>query len=409
MPLSPFEAIALRWVPGEGPVEIYPLAAGLVNASFRVARAGRQYALRVTHPEACPRGFDQGFDREWDREWECNVLRCAAAAGLAPAIEQCDPAEGVLVSRWVSGRVWSPQEIQRPETIAAMGLLLRKVHALRIPQPARTMNPAAWIAQYSQALAGSGAGVGMGIEAGTGMVVGSGVGGAIEAGARSGPSAVERPAADAAAALRSAADANLASLAVSPAPAPVLCHSDLHRHNLIVMDPGAGAAALLLDWEYAHVSDPYWDVAGWAANNDLAQAQASALLSSYLGRTAHADECARLSLFMWLYDYVCLLWSDLYVARRPGAAGAHVTTEERAHGAITGVAASVAPGVVAQRTAGGANVGMAHAAAPSMAASGVAGVAPGVAADPSQDAAEIVAKRAERLRARLLASPSVLW
>ncbi|MDP8985707.1 MAG: phosphotransferase [Pseudomonadota bacterium] len=337
-------------------MQIHRLASGLVNDSFRVARAGRQYALRVTHPESGAHGLDQGFNREW----ECNVLRCAAAAGLAPAIEHCDPAEGVLVSRWVSGRVWSPQEIQRPETIEAMGLLLRKVHALRIPQPARTMNPAAWIAQYAQALAGSGAWDGIG----------------------SGPCAVEWQAAEAPTALRNAADANLALLAASPAPAPVLCHSDLHRHNLIAMDPGAGARVLLLDWEYAHVSDPYWDVAGWAANNELAQA--TALLSSYLGRTAQADECARLSLFMWLYDYVCLLWSELYLAQRPGAAGAHETTEGRAHGVITGVAHAAAEGVAAN-------------------------VAPGLAIGPPQNGAESVAKRAERLRARLLASPSVLW
>ncbi|MDP9013616.1 MAG: phosphotransferase, partial [Pseudomonadota bacterium] len=119
--------------------------------------------------------------------------------------------------------------------------------------------------------------------------------------------------------LRDAADASLAVLAASRAPTPVLCHSDLHRHNVIVRDGAAGAPVLLLDWEYAHVSDPFWDLAGWIANNELTE-QAPALLSSYLRRTANAAESARLSLFVWLYDYVCLLWSDLYLMQRPGAA-----------------------------------------------------------------------------------------
>ncbi len=47
--------------------------------------------------------------------------------------------------------------------------------------------------------------------------------------------------------------------------AGVVCHSDLHPMNLI-----CGAESLiLLDWEYAHVADPLWDLAGWSANNDL--------------------------------------------------------------------------------------------------------------------------------------------
>ncbi|MDP9014784.1 MAG: phosphotransferase, partial [Pseudomonadota bacterium] len=127
---------------------IHRSAPGLVNHSFRAERAGRQYALRVADPESRDSGFD--------REWECKVLGRAAAAGLAPAIEHCEPAAGVMVARWVSGRAWTPREIQQPEIIEAMAELLRKVHALPIPQPARGMNPAAWIAHYCQALARAG-------------------------------------------------------------------------------------------------------------------------------------------------------------------------------------------------------------------------------------------------------------
>ena len=52
----------------------------------------------------------------------------------------------------------------------------------------------------------------------------------------------------------------------SLAPRPrVLCHSDLHAANLVATERGL----VLLDWEYAHVSEALWDLAGWACNNDL--------------------------------------------------------------------------------------------------------------------------------------------
>jgi thiamine kinase-like enzyme len=93
--------------------------------------------------------------------------------------------------------------------------------------------------------------------------------------------------------------------------APVLCHSDLHRFNVLV-----GSRIFLLDWEYAHVSDGFWDLAGWIANNDWPTADADRLLARYLGRSAEPGECARLRVLEWLYDYVCLLWSELHLSQR---------------------------------------------------------------------------------------------
>ncbi len=261
----------MRWVPGEGPVSIHVSASGLVNESCRVARAGRLYSLRVATTGAQELGLD--------REWECKVWARAAAAGVAPAIQCCEPAEGVLVADWVPSRAWTAAEIRQPDNIHAMAQLLRRVHALRIPQPARAMSPAAWIAHYSAALA-------------------------------------ERLCAE----LQAAADARLTLLAAQPMPAAVLCHSDLHRLNV-----ATGARLLLFDWDYAHVSDPYWDLAGWIANNDGSPQFAADLLASYLQRPAVSDESARLRLFVWLYDYVCLLWSELYLKQRPGTVCDDVT------------------------------------------------------------------------------------
>jgi hypothetical protein len=56
-----------------------------------------------------------------------------------------------------------------------------------------------------------------------------------------------------------------------------------------------------------------WDLASWSASNDLEDGVAHALLRDYLGRMPTGKESLRLRLIGWLYDYVCLLWSELYL------------------------------------------------------------------------------------------------
>ena len=276
MPRKELEALAFRWVPGDGPVQVQPMTRGLVNESFLVMRDGRRYVMRVA--------ADTSPDLGQDRGWECRVLACAAKAGLAPVIECCEVADGVLISDWVECRAWTPEEAALPESVQGMAQLLLRVHGLPVPQPARAMNPAAWIRHYAMALA------------------------------RHVPESSRRSQA-----LRGAADVHLAQLTASAPAQAVLCHSDLHRFN-VAIGLGPQARLLLLDWEYAHVADPYWDLAGWAANNDWAGPSAVGWLTSYLGRPALPEEGGRLSLWMWLYDYVCLLWSELYLKRAPDEA-----------------------------------------------------------------------------------------
>ena len=124
--------------------------------------------------------------------------------------------------------------------------------------------------------------------------------------------------------LRSAAEAHLEQLARSPSAHAVLCHSDLHRLNL-----AAGERLLLLDWEYAHVSEAYWDLAAWIANNDGTASFAADVLAGYLERPAGEHESERLRLLTWLYDFVCLLWSELYLTQGVGDPGGEVAARAR--------------------------------------------------------------------------------
>jgi thiamine kinase len=264
------EQLADRHVPGAGALDILPLSHGVVNDTYQVRRGGTVYAMRV----AVSGLRDLGLDRAW----EARVLEHAAAAQLAPAVQYCDPKLGILISRWVEGRQWHPADVRRSSGISRMAEFLRRIHALPMPAQERYMDAEKWVGYYS----------GAAHEAAPNMA--------------------------SAGALRAAAGERLAALALLPSADTVLCHSDLHTLNLI----DRGHTLVLLDWEYAHAADPFWDLAGWSANNDLGRQLRHEFLAAYNGRPPTPSEHARLDLLVWLYDYVGLLWCELCLARHAG-------------------------------------------------------------------------------------------
>lgn len=272
MPPGDIERLCRAVVPGAGPVEIQPLATGLISETYRVVRDGVAYALKA----AAEHGADLGLDVAW----EAQLLERAASSKLAPPLVYFDPKRAVMVSRWVAGQSWPLKDVKRPANMRRLAELLRRVHALSVPAPPRVMSPRSWVQVYGAALS-----------------------------RRAGGCTVDT-------ALRTAADSRLQEFARLPPVAGAVCHSDLHAMNLIQ----DGESLILLDWEYAHVSDPLWDLAGWAANNDFEAETQRDLLRSYLGAAPSTSEWIRFRLLMWLYDYVCLLWSALYLNTRGGGA-----------------------------------------------------------------------------------------
>ncbi len=264
MPPRDIERLCDAVVPGSGAIEIHPLAKGLTGETYRLVRDGTAYTFKAAGPHAAEFALDMA--------WEERLLEHAGGLSLSPALVYCDATRGFMVSRWVEGCPWSPEEATSSVNIIKMAALLRRVHALQIPQPPRSMNPLSWVQVYGAALS------------------------------RRGGAALDTT-------LRAAAESRFDEFNRLPAAAGAVCHSDLHGLNLLSRD----GSLVLLDWEYAHVSDPFWDLAGWAANNDFEAPAQGALLTHYLGGIPAPSDWRRLRLLMGLYDYVCLLWSALYL------------------------------------------------------------------------------------------------
>jgi thiamine kinase-like enzyme len=274
------QAIAREAVPGSGEPRVTPLASGLLNDTYRVDRDGRSFSLRIA-------AMSQGSTP--DRAWELKVLQDAAQRGLAPPLVCGNAERGFLVQEWVGGQPWPASSVRESANIARLAELLKRVHQLPQPTPQRVMRPSAWVEHYAAALAAANGGI--------------------------------------ATTLAGAAEARITSLEALPRPPSVVCHSDLHLLNLLECPPRAGGSGglMLLDWEYAHVSEAFWDLAGWSANNDFSDRLLRLLLSAYLGREPQPTEWTRCQLLVWLYDYVCLLWSQLYISSRRGSAAAGIS------------------------------------------------------------------------------------
>jgi thiamine kinase-like enzyme len=288
MRMQPPEAqsIAREAVPGNGEPLLSQLGSGLLNETYRVERDGRVFSMRVSLERSEDRSRR---DRVKDRIWELSILEEAVRRELAPPLVYGDAERGILVQDWIAGRAWPAGAARLAENINRMAGLLLLVHQL--PQPATTsvtaseriVRPSQWIEHYGAALAAANIGV--------------------------------------SAPLVNAAALRLASLDALPRPAEVVCHSDLHLLNLIeeCLPGKVGSSLKLLDWEYAHVSEPFWDLAGWGSNNDFSDRLLRALLRAYLDREPLDAEWTRCKLLVWLYDYVCLLWSELYVNSSRGS------------------------------------------------------------------------------------------
>lgn len=253
------ESLCAEIVPGTGGVQLERLTDGLVHESYRATRDGRDYALRLPIADAGAIALD--------RAWEADLLQVAADARLAPMLRYDDALRGILLSDWVAGHTWNHADVESDAGIEGIAGLLRRVHALPIPVPVHAMSPADWVRHYD-ALS---------------VVLGP--------------------------KLRSLAACRLQEWAALPAAAEVICHGDLHALNLLQ----TGDSLVLLDWEYAHVSEPFWDLAGWCANGDLNDRACGQLLDVYLEGPATTEQRRRLELLRWLYDYICLQWSALYL------------------------------------------------------------------------------------------------
>lgn len=238
---------------------------GLSNRSFRVAGPVGVHVLRLAGAAA---------DTIVDRRAEAANARAAAAAGIGPEVLYADPRSGVVLTRLIDGATMSREGFREPGAVTRAALALRRLHATDARFAGR-LDPFAALTGYVAALERRGAALPDGC----------------------------------AAALAEAAPVGPALAAHPPAPAP--CHVDPVPENFI----DAGASMYLIDYEYAAMADPMWDLAYFAVEAEIDAAREAALLVAYFDDPPPAAMVARVALYKPVCDLVSVTWAALMAAR----------------------------------------------------------------------------------------------
>lgn len=226
------------------------LGSSPLSESWLMRWSGGQAVVRRDRPGARRLGLD--------RRAEWAFLGSAHAAGLAPEPLHVDFERGLLVTRFVPGPAWSDRTLHEPGALERLGGGLRAVHDLEVD--GAPFEPLDTARRYAACLAP----------------------------AQADPLLAE-----------------LASLAVDLYPAGgrrCLCHHDPHAGNLV-----GRQRLVFIDWEYAALGEPLFDLAAVAAYHRLRPDQCRRLLAAWSTGAGQADY-QKLLLFRRFYSALARLW-----------------------------------------------------------------------------------------------------
>lgn len=269
-------AAALVQVPGHSAADrITVLEGGTVNRTFRVETSAGRFVVRLHAGEAGVLGVDHFR--------EAQLQSAAAAAGIAPSVFYLDPAQRFMIGEYVEGRVWTAADFADQGQLRKLGGTLCRLHEVAPPIPA-PFDLGAILRGFSDRITRAAPCEGALLEQ-----------------------------------LMARAQANLRSCG-SELRAPALFHSDLHHSNIIE----AGGRLILIDWEYAAVGDPLFDLACVLAYYPAAASFSGVLLQA-AGLAPHATP-AMLEHASWLYVLLSFLWERTHRFATADCAGIRLPT-----------------------------------------------------------------------------------
>jgi thiamine kinase-like enzyme len=243
--------IVHRLEPSLGPLAGEPseLGGGITNRNFRVTLGEGEYVIRRPGKDTALLGIDRGAERL--------ATETAAALGIAP--EVAASLEDCLVTRFIACREAETGELQgRVEELARA---LRSFHDAPLVLPASFWVPDL-LARYALIVRERGG---------------------------------ELPAvyAQVLAIARRIEEA-------MPVTRHRPCHNDLLPGNIIFAREGGGI--LIVDWEYAGMGDPRFDLGNLSVNNDFEEADDERLLAAYHGSAPTDGVRASLKLMRIMSD-----------------------------------------------------------------------------------------------------------
>ncbi len=235
-----------------GSVDIEPLSGGMTNLNYRVRDVAGDFVVRL--------GEDDPVHLI-SRANEIAACRAAHAVGVSPELVYHEP--GILVVRFIEGRVFDEADVREPHNLERIIELLRKLHH-EAPRHFSTIPVMFWVFQVLRHYHNL-------LERGDSthrprLAELQKIAGDLEA--RTGPVEI------------------------------VFAHNDLLPANFI----DDGERLWLIDFDYAGFDSPLFDLSNLASNNELATEQEIGMLTAYFDdppdevrlASYHAMKCASL-------------------------------------------------------------------------------------------------------------------
>ena len=239
-----------------------PISGGITNRNFRVTASGvtDQWVLRLAGNDTHLLGIS--------REVEHAATVAAAGVGVGPEVTAFIRPEGYLLTRFIVGTPVTDEAVRQPETLRRVADSLRRIHdgpaipglfvPLRVVEAYRALAQARGVAippEYEQAQA----------------------------------------------------IARRIELSLLTAPVELRpCHNDLLNANFI----DDGSKLRIVDWEYAGMGDPFFDLGNFSSNHTLDGDADAVLLKAYAGSVRRGD-LARIALMRVVSDYREAMWGVL--------------------------------------------------------------------------------------------------
>ncbi len=242
-------------------LKISPLTGGITNENFRIEVNGDVFVLRIP-----------GVDTELlgiVRSTECAVSQAAGEIGIGPEVFYIIEPEGYLVTRFIEGRQPSPDELGQSKNISRVADAIRRVHQMApisaTFSPFRVVEDSAEIARQYK----------VGFPDNFDWLI---------------------------------EQMNAAETALLKSPfTPRICHNDLLNANFL--DDGQ---IRILDWEYAGMGDPVFDLANFSSHHEFTDEQDRLLLAGYFGEVT-AKNWARIKLLKLISDFREAMWAMVQI------------------------------------------------------------------------------------------------
>jgi aminoglycoside phosphotransferase (APT) family kinase protein len=233
------------------------ITAGITNRNFRVDVGEESFVVRLAGRDTELLGID--------RTAEFEAASAAARAGVGPPVFAFLPERTCLITRFVDGDAVPASDLEIPDVLSSVVRAIRAIHGM--PALRSTFDPWEVVADHRR----------VAVERGVDLPVNC---------------------AELMPRLGEIGDA----LGATRSPR-LACHNDLLNANLI----RRGDSIVIVDYEYAGMNDPFFDLGNFSINNGISEDARARLLSEYFGDVTPWHE-ARLALMRIVSDFREALW-----------------------------------------------------------------------------------------------------